>query len=84
MAILVYRKMYGSERPSPNLLFDNVLVDSVLGYAVISTCYVLGMSIERFLLAISRPTQGHRIESSLESAFSPLRAGERKRFAGGV
>jgi hypothetical protein len=46
MAILVYRKMYGSERPSSNLLFDNVLVDSVLRCTVVFTGYVLGMSIE--------------------------------------
>jgi hypothetical protein len=76
--------MYGSERPSSNLLFDSVLVDSVLGCTVIFTGYVLGMSIERFLSVISHPIRGRRMEGFFESAFSPLRAGERKRFAGGV
>jgi hypothetical protein len=38
--------MYSSERPSSNLLFDDVLIDSVLGCAIIFTGYVLGMSIE--------------------------------------
>jgi hypothetical protein len=46
VAILVHCKMYSSKRPSSDLLFDNVLIDSVLGCAVISTRYIFGMSIE--------------------------------------
>ena len=46
VTILVHRKMYSSERPSSNLLFDNVLIDSVLGCAVISTADIFGTSIE--------------------------------------
>lgn len=48
-AILVDGEVDGAERASPNLLLDQVLIDAVLGGAVIFAVAVLGARIEGFL-----------------------------------
>ena len=49
LAILVDGQVDGAERAAPDLLLDQVLVDAVLGGAVIFAVAVLGARIERFL-----------------------------------
>lgn len=49
LAILVDSEVDGAERAAANLLLDQVLVDAVLGGAVILAVAVLGARIERFL-----------------------------------
>ena len=51
MAILVDGKMHGSKRPAADLLLHQILVDAVLGSAVVLAVAVLGPCIERFLAA---------------------------------
>lgn len=41
--------MNGAEGASPNLLFDNVLIDTMFCNAVILACDIFGACIERFL-----------------------------------
>ena len=49
LAILVDGEVDGAERAAANLLLDQVLVDAVLGGAVIFAVAVLGARIEGFL-----------------------------------
>jgi len=49
LAILVDGEVDSAERAAANLLLDQVLVDAVLGAAVILAVAVLGAGIERFL-----------------------------------
>ena len=51
LAILVDGKMHGSKRPAADLLLHQILVDAVLGSAVVLAVAVLGPCIERFLAA---------------------------------
>lgn len=61
LAILVHGEMHRAKRPPANLLLHQILVDAVLGRAIIFAVAVLGPRIERFLrlsapgLACSRP-----------------------------
>jgi hypothetical protein len=50
-AILVHGQMHCSKRSPPNLLLYQVLVDAVLGGAIILTVAVLGPRVECFLRA---------------------------------
>lgn len=49
LAILVYGEVDRSKRAAANLLLDQVLVDAMLGAAVIFAVAVLGARIEGFL-----------------------------------
>lgn len=50
LAILITGKMHGTERTTTYLLLDDILVDGVLGSAVVLTISVFGSSIEGFLV----------------------------------
>jgi hypothetical protein len=49
LAILVYGQVDGTERATPYLFSYNILVDKMLGLAIILTIRVFGTCIECFL-----------------------------------
>lgn len=53
VAILVCSEMDSAEGPPTDLLLDQILIDTVLGAAVILAVTVLGPRIERFLGSVS-------------------------------
>ena len=54
LPVLVYRAIYCAKGSAPNLLLDKVLVDAMLGDAVIFAVAVLGSRIEGFLPVVVR------------------------------
>lgn len=51
ITILVRSQVNGPERPSPNLLSNHILVDTVLRRAVILAGRILGAGVQRFLMS---------------------------------
>jgi hypothetical protein len=56
VAILVNGQVYCAKRAPPNLVFDEVLVDAVLGGAVVFAVAVFGFGVERLLYGYPRLT----------------------------
>jgi hypothetical protein len=53
LPVLVHSQMHCAKRPPSNLLLYQVLVDAVLGGAIILAVAVLGPGIEGFLAVVS-------------------------------
>lgn len=77
LAVLVDGEVDGAKGAAANLLLDQVLVDAVLGGAVILAVAVLGAGIEGFLAGLAGADGGG-------GRAAPLRVGCSRRRGGGV